>query len=383
MTLWYYTSALALDSLRTDDPTDRQRVQRLTGGEAAQPAVDATGREPGDLRLSGTFADTFAAVSAAELRGLASSDGFAALPLFLDDDTLEERGYYQAEQAGGGRPVPQTLAAARYDLRLTREGTPASHKRALETTPQTVSHPFGTDEMGYVAVPATAERVEWVAPDGSARTPATPTDTVSTPGGDLDRYSLAQAPYSITGDTGPTLVYDLALDAEGDADCLVADTRGEPKTDAEGRLQWRRGYATDFDASGELLASTRRLRLRVDRTTSPPTLSAERYSGGSWSSVALGASDWRLRDATLSGGVVGHVGPSRVALQLEFTDTTSSSVATVRATLNRGWDDVQFDEVTGTLQSGLADRLQPIASTDTLAPTTTRTLTARSSLPPL
>lgn len=377
MTLWYYTVPVPTDSLRSQTPTDRQSVSTLTGLAGATPAVDATGQQPGDLRLDGQFRDTFASVQASELRALASSDGFDAMPLFLDDGTFPQAGYYTAERAGGSDAVPQTQALADFDVSLTRTGTRESHRRLVTTAPTSADHPFGIDTAGLVGLPAQATDVQWLSPARDASQPASPTSTVTSELGDVDLYDVDTAPYAPANGSGAALVYGLPLAREGDTDVAVYDTRGVSETDSEGRFAWRRGFTSDFVPEGGLVISTGRIRLRID--PAGPTLAAERYSSGSWTDVTLGASSWSLAAYSLGGGTAGRVGPARTTVWAMFTDGAQRVAADL--TLSRGRDDVLVTERDTPLPSGLADLLDPIAAPQITAPTASQTLIARDQLP--
>lgn len=391
MTAYLYTVGVSRDAIERDRPSDAQRLAQLTGTAGAQPAVESSGQQPGDLVLEGQFRDEFAETTATTLRQLAASDAAGPLALAVpNEQTPPIEGYYSAERAVGGRPIPQTDALARFNVTLSRGGSRGSHRRRVRTQPEQVSTPFGADSTGYVGVPADAQRVQWVSPDSLQRTPATPVMSTTAEQGTVDLFDVEQAPYPVDSrGRGARLIYDLDYAREGDVDAAVFDTRGRPETDAQGRFAWQQVFSPQHDFVGEAIIETGVIRLRIDTTTDPPTLTAEEWddSAGDWTAVSLGSSSWGLYDYDIGAGPGGEgtIGPPRATARLVFRDSSAGSLYTVDATAHRGWDAIQFAEPdgSGTMPSGLQTLLDPVASASVIDSGARQDIVPRSNLPTL
>jgi hypothetical protein len=353
------------------DSTVRRQLSKLAALEGA-PAVEATGAEPGEFGVRGQFRGKHAERATTELTELLQADVLDAVALYGVGASTPADGYYTAERGTNSRLRPQTPGALSFEGDLTREGTRASHRRAVGTDPKQRPHPFGNATTAYVGVPAAASKVQWLDYERSQTTPATPDDTVAAEFGDVDRYDIGAAP-SGYGDR-PYLVYDLPLANAGDVDAAVFDTYGESRIDAEGDFAWGQVFRGDHVFDGDAVIENGRLRVTLDEAAQSTT--AERYTSGSWSPVSLGASDWQLYDVDLT-----HPGAAQVRARLAFEDATSGDLFELEAVLHRGWDDLQFYSPAGlSVPPGLQTLLDPIAAGSVIDPQPERALIARSEL---
>ena len=378
-----YTLLIAEEALSATPGTSRQDVQTLSG---AATAATPTGQNPGEIRLRGQFGDDYAELLGTELRELLSATAYNYLPYYFvanagTNDTHPDAGYYPSEETRHERVVPKTSGIAEFDVGLVREGTRESHRRRVRTDTTQRAHVFGTATEALVAAPAAAEHVRWVSTDRDSAAAAAVSTTLTTEFGDVDQYRIDLAP---TGDNSQ-LVYDLPYDEAGNVDARVFDTWGNSETDSEGRFAWQQVYTTDHEYRGDVILENGLLRLMIDTTNFPNSLTVEEYTGGSWSSLGLGTSDWRLAEIDIR-----RIAPPDVRAMMRFEDTSSSDEHTLEAVLHRGWDAVQFLEPADSEQnllqasqapSGLGDRLDPIAATTIIDPEARQGLIARENIP--
>lgn len=374
-----YTHLLPLDKASQDRVrgTDSQQTAGRTALQST-PSAQPTGSEPGKKSLTGHLGGDGASELARALSELGNpaDPGFQTLPVFASTDGSDDSeevpvddGYYTITRV---RTQPVQPAAtgplAQYDLTLKTVGTRQSQWRSVQTAPTALdATDFGsTAESPTVAIPAAAPKTYWYDPVSGAVTPATPTATVASAGGDLARYDPTAASADV-----PRLVYDVEYEDQVDTGCVLWDRYGDvQKTNADGTVQWRPVYSRAHEFRGAAVASTRRVRLLVDDATG--LLGAERYSAGSWSTVSLGTpSAWGLSHVDVTG-----VDPAVLQLQCWFE--TDSDLFALDARLRRGADGIVWsvpENETGPVPSGLIDLLAPTAAdTYEVAGATTTTL---------
>jgi len=349
----------------------RKQLSKLAGLDGSGD-VTATGTRPGEFTIAGQFRGKYAELATTELTELLEADALDTVVLYGVGASTPEDGYYAPERGSNSRIRPESPGALAFDGDLSKEGTRASHRRAVGTNPKERPHPWGNDTTGYVGVPASAAKVQWLTYTRDDTQTATADDTVTAEFGDVDRFDV-EAPPSGFG-TRPYLVYDLPLAEAGNIDAAVFDTYGRPRTDGEGDFAWGQVFRSDHTVRGDAVLSNGRLRVTLDEANQ--TTSAERYTSGSWSDVALGVSDWQLFDADLR-----YPGAAQVRARLIFEDSTSGDLFELEAALHRGWDDLLLyspDDLQ--VPSGLVTRLDPIAASTVIDPQPERTLIARSEL---
>jgi hypothetical protein len=328
----------------------QQALQAVLGSDTG--SVESIATDPGERPLTVEYGDQYAAIRAAELRELAQ--GFSqAVPYYGIDQATPEDGYYTVSRVDEAGPVdPRSSAFQRVRLQLTREGTPASHWRALTADPSQKDHPFGNDQSAPLGVPAAASKVRWYDDETEQTAPATVQTTRTTAAGDVDILDATAAPYD-----APEVIYELEYDEEGLTDPRVWDTRGfADRTDGNGALQWAKVFAASHRFEGDIVLDNDLLRLTIDEPADPG-ITAERYDGSSWTAEALGSSSWSVFDWDIR-----SVGTARVSGVAEFTD--GSAFHTLRWRLDRGAEDVLWSttDAEGPIPSGLQDLLAPVAA---------------------
>jgi hypothetical protein len=356
-------------------PTDAQletgrQVRRRTASISPLGDGTAVGQsiapEPGSLRLVGSYRGQLADVMAREYEELHDADGFGEVPLVADDESTDRDGYYVLQEADTAPAAPQSEGVLHtFESRLELSGTRKSHLRSVEITVDAVDNPLGTVEEAYVGVPAAASLVRWYDVTANTLTDATPTTTVATEFGAVDRYHVAAAPST----TSAALVYDLPYAEQGKTDVRVWDDRGTDlasKTDADGVVQWARVFVTSHEYQGRPILSNGRLRVLFDEDpTTQPGLQAERWDASSsqWAGVALAPNGnpdgWALVDADLT-----RIGPAAVEAQLLFR-ASDGTQAPLNARLSRGADVLLFatpPNAPAATPVSLQDVVGPVAS---------------------
>jgi hypothetical protein len=367
--------ALALPAATQSAPSSaiEQNVETygtLDDGGGGGGAEDISSN-PDQRTFEGVYGGQYAVKMATELTELAQGPSLGGLPLHGRGQQTPFDGYYVVQSADVDPEDPRTDNLWTYSLTLRRKGTRAGYRVAAKTDPKTRPHPWGNGTTETIAIPAMATAVTWLAREKDQQQAAgSPTATVSAELGDLDQYDVANAPYD-----RPYLVYRIGYDEESPVDCRVWDKRGlSDRTDNDGDLQWAKVFATTHDPQGALVLSNGRLRVTLDESAT--TLSAERYTSGSWSDVPLTAADWQLFDVDLR-----RPGAAQVRARLVFEDSTDGSLFELEAVLHRGWDDLLlFSPADLQVPSGLVTRLDPIAASTVIDPQPERTLIERRTL---
>jgi hypothetical protein len=349
----------------------RKQLSKLAGLDGSGD-VTATGTRPGEFRIEGQFRGKYAELATTELTELLEADVLDTVVCYGVGDRTPEDGYYAPERGSNSRIRPQTPGALTFDGDLSKEGTRASHRRAVATNPKERPHPWGNDTTGDVGVPAAASKVQWVTFERDDTQAATADSTITAEFGDVDRFDVETPPSGF--ETRPSLAYDLPLAQAGNVDAAVFDTYGRPRTDVEGDFAWGQVFRSDHAFRGDIVIENGRLRLRLDEANN--TLSAERYTSGSWSDVSLNAAGWQLFDVDLR-----RPGAAQVRARLTFEDSTNGDLFELACVLHRGWDDLLlYSPADLQVPGGLVTRLDPIAASTVIDPQPERTLIARSEL---
>jgi hypothetical protein len=332
----------------------QQQIQALLRDDAG--AVTPTGQDPEERPITLEFPGTLAELRASEIRetgqGLSTPLPFygVSIPTGTPDD-----GYYSVSSVDEARPLdPRTNQYQRVRLSLTKQGTPASHFRAVKTRPTAVDNPFSTGSGGrLVAVDDEAAKTRWFNAETGQTAVASSIGFVSGDKGDIELYDVNNAPFD-----QPELLFELPLRREGLVDPRVFDPKGASarfsQTDA---LQFQKVFAPAhrFDDRTQILDNTR-LRVRVDESATPG-ISAERFNSGSFSSVGLPQNtgfqvvDWDIRE----------INPVQVSGVADFSD--GSQTVVLRWQMQRGLNELLFSG-RSSIPSGLANLLGPIASND-------------------
>lgn len=375
-----YTATLSAGMFAAEsNTTSTEQVLAKLAGLGGTGTVTDTGGNPDELPLRGQIKGPLADLASAELRELITAPDYDALPFYGVNEQTTNDGYYTAEGGRTGRVRPQAPGGDEFQARLVRKGTPGDLRRIVDTTPKQRPHQWGTATDAIVGVDANASRVYWLDADATDRTAASPTTTLSAEYGDVDQYRVDNAPYD-----NPRLGYTLPLDEEGNVDSVVFDTWNNNRTES-GAFAYQQVYRRDHIPRGDWELNNGLVRLTINPTPDPHGLTAETYSGGSWSDTALGTSDWRLAEIDIR-----RIAPTAVRARTEWVDTAGSAEHTLEMVLSRGLDAVQFFEPTdgdgNTLQAqqapqGLVDYLAPIASANRIDPDGQQGLIERAKLP--
>ncbi|ELZ12505.1 hypothetical protein C478_10526 [Natrinema thermotolerans DSM 11552] len=311
----------------------------------------------------------------AELEHLLSQPMFAPVAVSIPSQPDLE-GYYVGSSVDRDVVLSQEGGDDHHvvPLTLSRAGTSGSHYRALETRPvdDEIDHPYGNDTTLLVGLPAVAKQVQWFDPEGETRQLASPIETRSAEGGDVEIYDLADGEAAV-GTGSPALVYAIALEAEGDVDVGVFDTQGSGD-----RADWAQIFSPKTGLTGsEVVMCNGLIRLRLDEPNS--TLEAQRWdaTNTTWTTVGLEAdqpSTVELFDVDLE-----TVAMARDRAQLTFT--VDGSLFALDAILARGDKDVLFTippNESGPIPADLENWLSPVASSSVVDPNASKDLVARS-----
>ncbi|WP_435346033.1 hypothetical protein [Haloarchaeobius sp. HRN-SO-5] len=372
MTLQLYTLPLPRGGARGGQGARATSVAAAGTLSGSTPVVEDVASQPGDLTLEGVYRGTYAAKMARELDELGSSSEINTVALFDQDQSVQasQAGYYVVESVDTNPERALSDRLYRWRLSLRRQGTQASHWRAVQTAESQPRNDFGNDTTtAYIGIPATASKVRWYDAETGAVESASVATTRNAEYGDVDMYDTLAPSFS-----APTLLFEVPYRDEEDTDLRVWDTRGNTsKTDGNGYVQWAKVFDTTHDPSGSLVVDNGLLRLTFDDANN--SLGVEQWddSGGSWTSVSLGTSDWQLFDTDLR-----RIGQSDVRGRVEFEDPVGGSFCTLTMSLQRGFDTVRWLEpTTEPTPSGLVNLLSPIANTSSYERSPSQTVTAR------
>jgi len=280
------------------------------------------------------------------------------LPFYGISEQTPEDGYFAVSGLDRGGPVdPRSGKFQRARVSLTREGSPASHFRRIQTAPAQVDHPFGSDTSAPVGVPAAAKKVRWFQPATKSTAIPTVQTTRTTEGGDVDILDANNAPYD-----QPELLYELPFSEEGLTDVRVFDTdEYNARTNGDGALQMQKVFSTSHEYLGPPDIGNNLIRLRPDETASgSSSLLVVRFSNGSYNFQSLPSSSWSVFDWDIR-----TIGMATAAGVAEFSD--GSSFHTLRWRLHRGAENFLFG-TDSPVPSGLQTLLDPIAADHTLDP---------------
>ncbi|QCC60768.1 hypothetical protein NP511_02155 [Natrinema thermotolerans] len=256
-------------------------------------------------------------------------------------------------------------------LTLSRSGTQQSHDRVLETDPtEDIDHEYGNDTTLLVGLPAAADRVQWFDLEDKTRQLASPIETRSAEGGDIEIYDLADGEAAV-GTGSPAIVYDLDLEADGDVDVGVFDTQG-----SEDRADWARIVSPKASVDDPVVLDNGLARLRLDEPAG--TLEAQQWdaTNETWTTVGLEGS----QPSTVTLFDVDLVDVAMARDQAQLTFDVDGSLFSLNAIVNRGAEDVLFSIPTnesGPIPTDLEDWLAPIASSSVVDPNASKALVAR------
>jgi len=368
------------EATRAQQSQDSQQNLSIQG-LLSSPTGAATpiSSEPTDQRLRGDYVGQYASKMATELKELGTNGTIDAVGLTGQTGETPIDGYYTAQSVNTEPRSAQSRSLIRYDLALREKGTRSTHRRELTTERRELSHPFGNDVTGYVAVPAAAEGVRWLDPETDATADATPSTTRSAELGRIAEYRLSDAPYQ-----SPSLVYDIGYSDEGATDVRVWDTRGTSKLDGDGNLQWAKVFDPSHGFTAEAVIDSGLVRLRAD-PSADPGISVEEYdaSAGAWASLSLPSSDWTLAELDIAERQSQRLGTARVDAWTRWRDTTTGATYPLDLTVHRGWPSIQFSRVpdsTSPVPSGLESLLSPAASDRIVTPQPVRDLRPREAI---
>ncbi|WP_226040837.1 hypothetical protein [Natrinema sp. DC36] len=258
-------------------------------------------------------------------------------------------------------------------LTLSRSGTDQSHFRILETNPnEDIDHEFGNDTTLQVGIPAAAKKTQWFNPEDEMRDLASPVETRSAEGGNIEIFDIADGEAAV-GTGEPALIYQLDLEADGDFDVHVFDTQGSETED-----DWVKIFSPKTGVD-EIILDTSLLRLRLDEPNG--TLEAEEWDSATDAWATVGLEGAQPSTVTLFDVDLMDVAMVRDRAQLTFD--VDGSLFALNANLNRGYDAVQFsipEDETGPVPQALEDWLSPIASASVVDPQPAKGLVARNNV---
>lgn len=346
--------------------------------------VESVSLDPSDQTLRGAFRGKYARLMAAEVEELFDAGGIESVPYHGAGTQTPEDGYYALRNADIGPADPRAGANInhQFDGVLAKEGTRRSHYRSVAVNVTQPTNDFGSDTQARVGAPATASKVRWFDPVSRASEPASSVATRTGEFANVDVYEATNSSFTdvANGDGRVGLIYDVAYTNDPDTDCKVWDDRGVAKTDADGNNAWQHVFRASHEFAGIPVVENTLFRLEIDEANN--ALSAYRWdtttSPSSYTSVALGTSDWELYELDLR-----EIGLARVDAQMQFRDTTVSPTAFFRLdmSLERGLQNPRWTvpqpSQQGTTPSGLQTLLDPIANADAYAPNPAKGLRAR------
>jgi len=381
-----YAVEIPEDALQTRPARPGRRVASAGAVSSDFAAVQGVGSTATEQDLSGELVGRFAQLTATELEQLFSAD-LGPLPYFaIGTASASDAGYYEASQARGIEPRDaRDDRIQKFTGTLERVGTRRSHWRGMFANPEPVDNPFGSGSTAEIGLNHRAQKVRWFdsATDSQAIEAATVQRTVKTERDEIDIYDATEPSFS-----QPTLIFSLPYRHEWRTDARIFDDRGVQKYHTEtgsgdsvgsasvgtatiagtrSATQWQQVFLTTHDFEGHHVVENGRLRLVLDDAGQTR---AYRYGhdDGQYNRVQLGLSDWRLFDVDLI-----DIGLARVDLQLEYEDTSASSLTThnLNCSLIRGRENalVANPSNEGSVPTGLTDRLDPIAATSDQDPT--------------
>jgi hypothetical protein len=393
--------ALRIGELVQNDTQSSKRRQLATSGALGDDtaAVETVAPEAGEQRFQYMAIGGYASLAATSVEEMAGASTIGAVPYASTGDPDPQRdGYYVINDKESARPIASSDIVHRLDIRLTKEGTRGSHWRSVSTNPNPVDNPFGSSGSVEIGLHGHAEKVRWFDNSGGtgAIEDATIQRTVAGERCELDIYDAAEPSFD-----QPSLIYTLPYEKEYEADVLLFDDHDRTKTvlipqtkgDEVGSasvgdatigggstaVRWPRVYATGHDWVGQPVAETGRLRLQFDENRGRIKASRWNETEGQYNAVQLGLTDWRLYDVDVT-----HIGLARLKLQVEFEDTSASSLTTrnLNCSLKRGHENALWivPQNASAPPQGLIDRLDPIASPQGSDPAADTELVERSTV---
>lgn len=370
--------------VQSDTQSSKRRRLATAGAlNADDAAVSTVAPEAGEQRFRYMAVGGFASLAASAVEELAGAANIGAVPYAtVAGDDPQRDGYFVVGDEATERPISAQSDVQRLDISLTREGTRGNQWRAIQTKPQTVDNPFGSDAGAEVGAHAAARKVQWYDATGGtgAVESATVQRTVTGERADINIYDATEPTFD-----DPALIYTLPYEREYQADAHLWDDHARAKTaavvddtgDSVGSatvgdatiaglgtaLAWGRVYGTGHDYVGERVAETGALRLRFDESRG--RLKAWRWDDADavYQPVQLDASSsWRLYDVDITDISLGSIDA-----QVEFRDTSAASLTThnLDVSLKRGYEDALWTVPANgsTPPQGLIDRVDAIAST--------------------
>jgi hypothetical protein len=373
--LQLYTLVLPAAGQADARPQQNQQLSKHGLLDSDAGNVEQVATEPGQQSISGRYAGQYAEKMATELEELASS-GIGPLALGGLSEETPKAGYYEIEGLDSPPVNPQARNLYRYELRLAREGTRESKRRAVRTTIVQVDSPFGNSQTAYLGIPTQAGDVQWLDSESKQTESVSVVETRSAELGDVMVVDVQASSF-----TDPTLVYDITYTDEEDVDVRVWDTRGTSgKLDTDGDLQWMKVFATGHEFTGQPIFDNGLVRLQFDSAGN--ALSVEEWddANSTWSSVALGTSSWEFDQYDVT-----RISPSRVEAQCRFIDPSQSPTAVyyLDMSLQRGYWWPQWTRTassTSGVPSGLVDLLDPVANGSDYEPQSEQGLVDRKSV---
>lgn len=361
---YLYTVSIPEQAQTTASQQGRREVAQFGSLTQGDSPAKPLGVEPGERTLRVQYKGYNDDIMAQMLNELARSGDIEAAPYYGVDTNIahvqtEEDGYYAVEHSDRSLPDARSENFPESTLSMRKIGTQKTHWREVTMNATVIENPFGNDTSeAVVGLPANARKVRWWDGDIDTQTAAV-SSTVTCEFGSVDIYDHGSAPYALNH-----LIYELPYDAEGEVDVKLWDSRGSAsKTATVGSytvVEWQKVFHPDHEFFGDCVLSNGRVRLTLDEEGQ--TQSAEEYTGGSWSALALGASDWAIFDVDPL-----TISEEHLEVQTIWEDTSDGSTYILNALLRRGDTRVQFYipenlvDIQGTIPAGLDTLLSPVA----------------------
>lgn len=344
-----------------------------SGGSVAIATTDSVPSISPRIKFEGSDASR----DALELEELLTSLGIGPVAV-TDVPNAGVDGYYWASSVTRNLRVPdENDEVATVDVTLELAGRRASDVRAIETAPtDDVDHEFGNDLEAPVALPTSAQLVEWYDPESRTTEPATAFETVETARGPLELYDT----YNDSSFETPTLAADIPYE---DDDVLDVYVRDSYDGDVDAAAGWRVLTARGHDPRDPIAFETGRVLLVADQNEG--TLRAEEYDPvvDVWLDLDLTQPD----DAELACCTLVEIGPTRTTARLVFDvaddPDTHHDLYAVKMIVHTGWDRIQFAVADGEdppIPDSIEDWLEPVASERLSDPRSSKTLLSRSKI---
>ncbi|NEU57098.1 hypothetical protein [Halorussus sp. MSC15.2] len=365
-----YTLTIPADSQTSARTKTKRNTSKQGVLDEDVGVVESLSTDPDRRQVRGQYRGVRAELMATELAELFEASQFEAVGYAAADGSTPVDGYYTPETLDVRRLDPREGGVVAFKGAMSRAGTRESHRRAVETAVVQVENDFGNEQTASIGIPAKATDVRWFDRETGQTEPVSTVETRAAEHGDVNVVGGRNTPFD-----DATLVYDLPYADEGKADVVIWDDHSRAKYDGDALNTWQRAFSTAHEFSGVPVVDNSLVRVHLDASAG---LSVESWdsSTSSWSSVALGTSNWSFDAWDIT-----RISPTRVTVQCRFVNSSSSSSPFhLDMSVKRGWQWPQWTVPTGETPptpSGLQDLLSPVADGQDYQPQSEQGLIAR------